>query len=129
MQHNFNSGSESPAFQLGGAITLKHIDGDSQGLNRPEQLKNQIPVTQNQNFGSQERQALIINAQSSAQANLMATHPHQFNTPSNCYQAVNINYTRDSVPKNDTNTEINPLSQNSYDLTAPLHSNTPGPPI
>ena len=110
MQHNFNSGSESPAFQLGGAITLKNIEAENHGLNRPEQVKNQIPVVQNQNFGSQERQALIINAQSSAQANLIATHSHQFNTPSNCYQAVNINYTRDSVPKNDTNTDINPLS-------------------
>lgn len=74
--------------------------------------------------------ALRVNTQVSAQANAGAASASQFNTPSNCYQAVNINYTRDgSLPKNDTNTEINHISTNSYEMTAPLHSHTPGPSI
>ena len=135
MQNNFMNASESPQFSLGGAITLKHMESQQQELgftNRPEHVKNAPTASssaQNQNFASSINGALIINAQSSAQANTHAASASQFNTPSNCYQAVNINYTRDSLPKHETNTEINHISTNSYEMTAPLHSHTPGPPV
>ena len=82
------TGTESPQFSLEGPITLKNAESQQPDLgfgSRPEQLKNAQTVTnpsQIQNFGSSTANgALIINAQSSAQAAAAS----QFNTPSNCY--------------------------------------------